>query len=301
MKQFLSWILALLLLTALVLTMIFARPESKPEEPDVSLPEISSSWEEPLPEEPSAEPESSAPQTPAKDRITVPSSDAGKGPLTVISARHPLKVSRADEMIQFYSKYNQCYKFSTTEVYIDPDTLEHFNAMTAAFAKKTGLRDIALFAAYNGKNTAEDAATGRNVTLSIAKDNGSILMFAGQDAYRFFYTSGPDYGFVLRYPKDKQSVTGHAYAANQLRYVGIPHAAVMTEKKLCLEEYTDLLAKKHPAGRPLSYRAPDGTSWLIYSVPVSKGSKTESPLVDCKKYTVSGDNCGHLIVTAQTA
>lgn len=52
-----------------------------------------------------------------------------------------------------------------------------------------------------------------------------------------------EYGFVLRYPKDKQDITGINYEPWHYRYVGVEHARYMTEHNLCLEEYVAELAK----------------------------------------------------------
>ncbi len=49
-----------------------------------------------------------------------------------------------------------------------------------------------------------------------------------------------DHGFVIRYPRDKEEVTKIAYEPWHLRYVGKPHAEIMTESGLVLEEYINL-------------------------------------------------------------
>ena len=46
-----------------------------------------------------------------------------------------------------------------------------------------------------------------------------------------------EYGFVLRYPQDKQEVTGIIYESWHYRFVGKTHAKLMKESGLCLEEY----------------------------------------------------------------
>jgi D-alanyl-D-alanine carboxypeptidase len=46
-----------------------------------------------------------------------------------------------------------------------------------------------------------------------------------------------EYGFVLRYPKDKTEVTGIGYEPWHYRYVGRETAVKMKESGLCLEEY----------------------------------------------------------------
>lgn len=50
-----------------------------------------------------------------------------------------------------------------------------------------------------------------------------------------------DYGYIIRYPKEKEYVTGIRYEPWHLRYVGEPHARIMMESGLTLEEYLDLL------------------------------------------------------------
>ncbi len=51
-----------------------------------------------------------------------------------------------------------------------------------------------------------------------------------------------EYGFILRYPPDKEAVTGIEYESWHFRYVGKPAAAFMREKGLCLEEFLELAA-----------------------------------------------------------
>jgi D-alanyl-D-alanine carboxypeptidase len=51
------------------------------------------------------------------------------------------------------------------------------------------------------------------------------------------------YGFVMRYPKDKESVTGVIYEPWHYRYVGRENAAEMNSKNMCLEEYVQYLSK----------------------------------------------------------
>ena len=48
------------------------------------------------------------------------------------------------------------------------------------------------------------------------------------------------YGFILRYPKDKENITGIMYEPWHYRYVGKEAAKEITEKGLCLEEYLEM-------------------------------------------------------------
>ena len=47
----------------------------------------------------------------------------------------------------------------------------------------------------------------------------------------------PKYGFILRYPKGKENITGYNYECWHVRYVGVFPARIMYDNKLTLEEY----------------------------------------------------------------
>lgn len=57
--------------------------------------------------------------------------------------------------------------------------------------------------------------------------------------FAWFEEHAADYGFILRYPKDKQDITGITYEPWHYRYVGKEHAYAMNEQNLCLEEYLE--------------------------------------------------------------
>lgn len=46
-----------------------------------------------------------------------------------------------------------------------------------------------------------------------------------------------DYGFVIRYTKEKESITGFLAEPWHIRYVGTEHSLAMRDEGLCLEEY----------------------------------------------------------------
>ncbi|MBB6282391.1 M15 family metallopeptidase [Geobacillus subterraneus] len=52
-----------------------------------------------------------------------------------------------------------------------------------------------------------------------------------------------EYGFIIRYPKGKEAVTGYKYEPWHLRYVGRKAAAVIKERGLTLEEYFQTVKK----------------------------------------------------------
>lgn len=59
--------------------------------------------------------------------------------------------------------------------------------------------------------------------------------------YAWLLEHAAQYGFVERYPEDKEEITGIEYEPWHFRYVGKEHAARMEQLGVCLEEYLELL------------------------------------------------------------
>ncbi len=55
--------------------------------------------------------------------------------------------------------------------------------------------------------------------------------------FQWLYAHCAEFGFILRYPKDKVDVTGYSYEPWHYRYVGVEAAKEIMSKKICLEEY----------------------------------------------------------------
>lgn len=58
------------------------------------------------------------------------------------------------------------------------------------------------------------------------------------------------FGFVLRYPRDKENITGIRYEPEHLRYVGKTVAKFLADNDLVLEEFYDLLKKDGTSEKP---------------------------------------------------
>ena len=72
----------------------------------------------------------------------------------------------------------------------------------------------------------------------LALDVNSIsYSFADTAEGQWLAANAHKYGFIIRYGKDKQSVTGYAYEPWHIRYLGKGMAAAVYESGLSLEEY----------------------------------------------------------------
>lgn len=65
------------------------------------------------------------------------------------------------------------------------------------------------------------------------------VSFAGTKQANWLSQHCWEYGFIQRYTKEKESITGFLAEAWHFRYVGVEDALTMRDEKLCLEEYLD--------------------------------------------------------------
>ncbi|GAA6397493.1 M15 family metallopeptidase [Solibaculum mannosilyticum] len=100
------------------------------------------------------------------------------------------------------------------------------------------------------------------------------------------------YGWVVRYDEDKSDITGITNEPWHFRYVGVPHAAIMVQKDLCLEEYLELLRQQ----KHIKVTDEQGETYHIRYVQL--GSQPSMTLrIPSSQYAISGDNLGGVIVT----
>ena len=74
------------------------------------------------------------------------------------------------------------------------------------------------------------------LAIDFVKANDS---FEQHPAYAWLQEHADEYGFIMRYPKSKESITGVIYESWHYRFVGINEAKKIKDSGLCLEEYLD--------------------------------------------------------------
>lgn len=99
-----------------------------------------------------------------------------------------------------------------------------------------------------------------------------------------------EYGFVIRYPADKVDITGISYEPWHIRYVGLPHSAVMQRENWCLEEYIEALRQNGS----VRVRLDDGTIWQVDYQLDDDGVLTVPKDLT---YSISGDGRDGFIIT----
>lgn len=135
--------------------------------------------------------------------------------------------------------------------------------------------------------------TGYALDFEILENDGTHREYDGKGDYAWLNQNCQEYGFVVRFAKEKMEHTGIDEEAWHFRYVGVPHATLMVEKDLCLEEYIDYLRKFPVDGEHLSVMCEDGT----YEIWYCPAGEVYVP-VDLD-YTISGNNVDGVIVTVK--
>ena len=69
------------------------------------------------------------------------------------------------------------------------------------------------------------------------KNKDLTAAFDQTAAFRWLSAHAASYGFILRYPKGQESVTGYSYEPWHYRYVGRSNALKIDKSGLCLEKY----------------------------------------------------------------
>lgn len=111
-----------------------------------------------------------------------------------------------------------------------------------------------------------------------------------------FREMAAEYGFVERYPKGREQVTGIGHEPWHFRYVGMPHAAIMKQNHLTLEEYLDFL-RQYPYGERPFIVAKGGQEMAVSFLKASGTAGRRLELDMQMPYTVSGNNADGFIIT----
>jgi len=130
-----------------------------------------------------------------------------------------------------------------------------FNDVSVTSAYRSYAQQQANFnnrmATYTGKMTKEEAYAKTATIIAIPGTSehqsglcadlhnlpSALTAFADEEAGKWLAANCQKFGFILRYPKGKEDVTGIIFEPWHFRYVGRWHATKIMESGLCLEEY----------------------------------------------------------------
>ena len=92
-----------------------------------------------------------------------------------------------------------------------------------------------------------------------------------------FLKQAPRFGFILRYPQGKEKITGISYEPWHFRYVGTPHAEIMSRFGMVLEEYLEFL-HGFTAHAPFCLQTELGKTALYFTPDISDSLSEKSEI-----------------------
>ncbi|WP_281656050.1 D-alanyl-D-alanine carboxypeptidase family protein [Eggerthella sinensis] len=106
------------------------------------------------------------------------------------------------------------------------------------------------------------------------------------------------YGFIERYGRDKEDVTGIGWEPWHFRYVGHPHAALMEARGEALEEYLAFLREETSLARPLAWRG-EGIDCAVLYVDAVEAEGALAMLPERGTWSASMTNTGGIVLVGR--
>lgn len=232
-----------------------------------------------------------------------------QGNLLLINSKYPIRQESVKSDIVNLLNHNELingYGVLNADIYLSKGIAQKFSEMVndavkegvSQFCINSGYRDFdeqsvlyqemgadyALPAGYSEHNSGLSLDVGSNLTKMDRAPEGKWIE---KNAWK--------YGFILRYPSDKTDVTGIQYEPWHIRYVGLPHSAIIQEMNLVLEEYVDYLKEEESVSVSI-----DGQKYTISYYPISQNGTIDVEIPVDEHYEISGDNIGGVIVTTRS-
>lgn len=85
---------------------------------------------------------------------------------------------------------------------------------------------------YSARPGHSEHQTGLAVDI-----NTTLTSFEYTSEFKWLQQHAHEYGFIMRYPRGKEWITGYAYEPWHYRYVGVEAATIIHEQQLTYEEY----------------------------------------------------------------
>ena len=239
--------------------------------------------------------------------------DVNRGNLVLVNSNHDYTFQADDTDLKtlYDNRTNEYYNVSDYVIKLDKECLSALDEWMKGFYQAQKSNEITIIGGYRTmeeqndkfsggysgfKGGCSDYHTGRTFDMGIfPKDGSSSGYYMPTGIYSWLDENAAEYGFIVRFPDGKESITGEKARTQTYRYVGKPHATYIKQNGLCLEEYIEQL-KSYTNTAPLEITVGQ-TLYQVYYVPASASGNTDVPVPQNKVYTVSGNNDDGFIVT----
>lgn len=210
--------------------------------------------------------------------------------MLLVNREHPLPADFEAELTQY----------EDTDAYFNRCAMESFIEMRSHIQNRFGSRLFIMSSFRSSEKQAEIYAEDTDdvaakpgesehetgLGLDVYIKNYAGMAFIQSEIGKYVNENCHQFGFIIRYPIGKKNITGFSYEPWHIRYVGLPHSEIIAENSLTYEEYIEKLE----IDRFYSYEN--------YIISKQDGDTVIIP-AEYKKLTVSPDNLGNYIITAE--
>lgn len=133
--------------------------------------------------------------------------------------------------------------YKNDEIYIEEETYRSYLLLKKRLQEED--IEIETISSYED-NPISDHATGLAIDITVKIGNKYVekeKLIEYDNLLKIIHTYLPDYGFILRYPKNKETITGEKYKPWHIRYVGDFVAKIIAKEDYTLEEYHQNFSK----------------------------------------------------------
>lgn len=264
-------------------------------------------------QQPEDDPISEPVDDPNTDYVSLSREEVRRGDLILVNLSHEYLFPAVNQnLINVYDSQSlggtigDYFQLSGSQLLLDKTAYNAMDKMMQAFYAQTSIPNAILTSAYRsyadqeGKSVPagfSDSHTGLSFALRVITNDGKTTGLSSDPIYDWIFANCYKYGFTVRYPDGKETLTQVSDYNYYFRYVGYVHAYIMKVNDMCMEEYIPYL-QGYAKDAPLSVTTDDGVSYEIYYVPAAPdGRDTSVPVPANRPYTVSGDNISGFIVT----
>ena len=154
-----------------------------------------------------------------------------------------LYAAKALEALVKEASENGCKKLASVSAYRPYNTQKYIfdtdveKLMQQGYSKEEAIAIERKDTAYPGESEHQSG-----LAVDVLGDGMRLYEFEGTYEADWLAENAWKFGFIIRYPKDKEEITTYVYEPWHIRYVGRYHAKRIYDMGMCLEEYIEYLA-----------------------------------------------------------
>lgn len=243
---------------------------------------------------------------------TLKKEDIYSGNLVLINSRYPIQIEEPCELLSVDTRFPEVLilREAANLLGFNLDKIKSYGRIVPVSGYRSAAEQTKIFEdslLFNGEEYTRkfvalpyhsEHQSGLAIDLAENKKNIDFICpdFPNEGICESFRLSAPEFGFILRYPEDKENLTGIAHEPWHFRYVGYPHSKIIYNNYLCFEEYIDFI-RDYTIERPYLFYDSCNVCIEVFYIPYYENFKLD--FMEDALYTISGNNIDGFIISAR--